>query len=112
MSGGRFWVNHREVLNIERILIYRSLLKENLNFWKEGLKPVQKNNSILLDILTHQESEIQEFSLSKDSKEMAYITSGYITKKEEIIKYFQCETCSLVMQGNNCDDATEKAHFD
>ena len=52
MSGGRFLVSLREVLNTERILTCQSLLKENINFWKEDLKPVQKNyNSILLDIL-------------------------------------------------------------
>ena len=37
MNGGRFLVNLREFRNSERILICRSLLKENINFWEEDL---------------------------------------------------------------------------
>ena len=37
MNGCRFLVNLREVQNSERILQYRSLLKENVNFWEEDL---------------------------------------------------------------------------
>ena len=111
MSGGRFLVSLREVLSSERILTCRSLLKENINFWEEGLKPVLKNDhSILLDILAQHESEIQELSLSPDSKEVAYTISGYISKK--LIKRFQCEMCSLAMVGNDRDNAIEKQYFD
>ena len=37
MSGGRFLVSLSEVLNSERILACRSLIKENINFWEEDL---------------------------------------------------------------------------
>ena len=37
MNGDRFLVNLREFRNSERILICRSLLKENINFWEEYL---------------------------------------------------------------------------
>ena len=37
MSGGRFLENLREVLNNERILRCRSLIKENINFWEEDI---------------------------------------------------------------------------
>ena len=37
MNGCRFLVNLREVQNSERILQYRSVLKENINFWEEDL---------------------------------------------------------------------------
>ena len=37
MRGGRFLVNLREVLNSERILRYRSLIKENINFCEKDL---------------------------------------------------------------------------
>ena len=39
MSGGRFLVSLREVLNTERILSCRSLIKKDINFWKEDLRP-------------------------------------------------------------------------
>ena len=37
MNGCRFLLNLREVQNSEKILQYRSLLKENINFWEEDL---------------------------------------------------------------------------
>ena len=37
MNGCRFLVNLQEVGNSKRILQYRSLLKENINFWEEDL---------------------------------------------------------------------------
>ena len=37
MNGCRFLVNLRKVQNSERTLQYRSLLKENINFWEEDL---------------------------------------------------------------------------
>ena len=37
MSGGRFLVSLREVLSSERIIATSSLLKENIDFWKEDL---------------------------------------------------------------------------
>ena len=39
MSGERFLVSLREVLNTERILSCCSLIKEDLNFWKEDQQP-------------------------------------------------------------------------
>ena len=110
MTGSRFFVSLREVLNTERILTCRSPLKWNINFRVECLKPVQKNdNSKGLDILAQHESEIHELSLSIDSNEVAYTISRYIGK---IIKRFQCEMYFLVMVGNGSDDATEKLYFD
>ena len=37
MNSCMFLVNLLEVQNSERILQYRSLLKENVNFWEEDL---------------------------------------------------------------------------
>ena len=37
MSGGRFLVTLREVLNSERILSYQSFIKENINFWEKNI---------------------------------------------------------------------------
>ena len=38
MSGGRFLVSLREVRNTQRILSCRSLIKKDVNFWKEDLQ--------------------------------------------------------------------------
>ena len=109
MSGGRFLVSLPEVLSTERILTCRSLLKQNINFCKENLKPVQKNDKIL-NILAQHESEINKLFLSPDSKKVACTISGYITNK--LIKHFQCEMCSLIMVGNDSYKATDKEYFD
>ena len=37
MTGCRFVVSLREVQNSDMTLQYRSLLKENINFWEEDL---------------------------------------------------------------------------
>ena len=39
MSGGRFLVSLRRLLNTEQILSCRSLIKKDINFWKEHLQP-------------------------------------------------------------------------
>ena len=109
MSCGRFLVSLREVLSTERIVTCQSLLKQNINFWEENLKPVQKNDKIL-NILAQHESEINKHFLSPDSKEVAYTISGDITNK--LIKHFQCEMCSLIMVGNDSDKATDKEYFE
>ena len=57
MCNGRFLGSLLEVLSTKRILTCRSLLKQNINFWDENLKPVQKNDKILY-ILAQYESEI------------------------------------------------------
>ena len=43
MSGGRFLVSLREVRNTERILSCRSLIKNDINFWKEDLQQPEIN---------------------------------------------------------------------
>ena len=50
MSGGRFLVGLREVIVSERILACRSLIIEDVDFWKEDLRPelLRDLDSILL----------------------------------------------------------------
>ena len=52
------------------------------------------------------ESEINKLFLSPDSKEVAY------TIYNKLIKHFQCEMCSLIMEGDDSDKATDKEYFD
>ena len=62
MSGGRFLVSLREVLNSERILACRSLILEDINFWKENLRPDEDTEGTqnLFAVLDTYNSEIQE----------------------------------------------------
>ena len=102
MSGGRFLVSLREVHNSERILTFRSLLKENVNIWDEDLKSLPNENvNDILDVLSEHESEMHELSLSSDSKEVAYLIAGYVAKK--LLKRFNCDICSFSMIGNDVE---------
>ena len=47
MSGRRFLVSLREVVNSERVLKCRSLIKADIDFWEE-----------------HLETEVEEFEIS------------------------------------------------
>ena len=51
MSGGRFLVSFREVTNLERIIRCRSLVKADINFWKEDLGSEKPSLDFLLFLL-------------------------------------------------------------
>ena len=94
MSGGRFLVSLREMLNSERILACRSLLKSNVNFWEEDLeKECNIDTEKLDDIVQNHDWEILEATLSAESEEVAYTISGYITKK--LLKRSKCQLCKM-----------------
>ena len=83
MNGCRLLVNLREVQNSERILQYRSLLKENINFWEEDLT-----------------SENQE--CVTDEKRVK-VTTWYVAKK--FIKRSKCESCKILLKAGDNDIA-------
>ena len=56
MNGCRFLVNLREVQNSERILQYRSLLKENINFWEEDLTSENQECVTITEDMEHEKS--------------------------------------------------------
>ena len=83
MSGGRFLVSLREVTNLERIIRCRSLVKADINFWKEDLgsdKP-SVDFSALLALPSEHEIEIAESTLDSSSEEVSTTIAGYIAKK-------------------------------
>ena len=91
MSGGRFLVSLREVLNTERILSCRSLIKKDINFWKEDLQPESNEDEsyeMIDEMLRDRIEEISESVLDDDSSEVATTISGYIAKK--LLKQFKC----------------------
>ena len=83
MSGGRFLVRLREVMHSERILACRSLIKEDINFWNENIKPDSNSNVYdeILECLCPINDEILECTLDNDSEEVAVTIAGYIAKK-------------------------------
>ena len=103
MSGGRFLVSLREVQNSERILRCRSLIKADINFWKEDLgtdKPAYDFGSIIT-ILNEHHTEIMEATLDSDSGEVSTTIAGYIAKK--LAKRSKCDACKSLLIANQMD---------
>ena len=95
ISGGRFLVSLREVRNTERILSCRSLINNNINFWKEDLQQPERNEDesyeMIDEILRDRIEEISESVLDDDSSEVATNLSGYIAKM--LLKRSKCKDC-------------------
>ena len=108
MSGGRFLVSLREVLNSERILACRSLILEDLNFWKENIRPDEYTECIqnLFAVLDTYNSEIQESVLNTDSLEVATTIAGYIAK--QLAKRSNCIICKEMFTANGNSIANDK----
>ena len=95
MSGGRFLVSLSEVLNTERILSCRSLIKNDINFWKEDFQQPESNEDesyeMTDEILRDWIEEIPESILDDGSSEVTTTISGYIAKK--LLKRSKCKDC-------------------
>ena len=66
MNGGRFLVSLRKVESSEKILLIRSLFKEDINFWDED---IQIKKSVTQDFLQHiarKNVELSSVILKKD----------------------------------------------
>ena len=103
MSGGRFLVSLWEVTNLERIIRCRSLMKTDINFWKEDLgsdKP-SLDFSALLALLSEHEIEIAESILDKSSEEVSTTIAGYIAKK--LAKRSNCDSCKSLLIASSMD---------
>ena len=103
MSGGRLLDNLREVLISERILWYRSLIKENINFWKEDLTSEnQECVTVIEDILGTRTYDIVESVLDENS---AKVTTGYVTIK--LIKRSKCGSSKIFPKAGDVDIAND-----
>ena len=97
MNGGRFLVSLRDVTNSERIIRCRSLVKADINFFKEDLgsdKP-SLDFSALLALLSEHEIEIVESNLDSSSEEVSTTIAGYIAKK--LSKRSNCNSCKSLL---------------
>ena len=71
-------------MNSEKIILLKSLLKENVEFGAEDIHDEPINN--MEDIIQHlqgMENEIQESTLSQESEEISVYVTGY---NQEIIE--------------------------
>ena len=94
MSGGRFLVGLREVLNSEKIIVIKSMLKENINIWEEDVKEDSSFDDAMDELNVHLsslENEIMDSCLSKNSEEVAVMVAGYVAKK--MLKRSNCNDC-------------------
>ena len=102
MSGGRFLVSLREVLNSERILSCRSLIKENINFWEENIdSDAEESLDSINDLFDERADEIMEAVLDDDAREVATIISGYVAKK--LIKRNSCDLRKQTLASQEVD---------
>ena len=69
LSGGRFLVSLREVVNSEKIILLKSLLKEYVDFGAEDISDEPINNmEDIIQYLQGKGTEIQESTLSQESE--------------------------------------------
>ena len=76
-------VSLREVSSSEKLLLCRSLLKENIKFWQEYLAGSSSNDHMqaLKKELDFISVSIQEAILKPESEEVYYSSFGFIAKK-------------------------------
>ena len=89
MSGGRFLVSLREVIeviiNLEKILTLNSIIKANRNFWEENIYAENTIDSVTSEIHTRLDklkNEISECQLNEESKEVD------VSKTASVVKTF------------------------
>jgi hypothetical protein len=110
MSGGRFLVSLTEVNNSERILLLRSVIKEDIDFWDEDLyensTEVTKSWEHFKHDISLHASELHESSLLKDSLEVSTTIAGYIAKK--VNNKVQCDQCTQQLVVTNSETRNDE----
>ena len=97
MSGARFLVSLRDVLNLERILSCRSLIKENINFWEENTdSDAEESLDSINGLFDESADEIMEPVLDDDAREVATTISSYVAKKL-IKRSCSCDLCKQTL---------------
>ena len=95
----------REVQNTEWILSCRSLIKNDINIWKEDLQKPESNEGesceMIDEMLRDRIEEISESVLDDDSSEVATTISGYIAKK--LLKRSKCKDREKKLTVHNQD---------
>ena len=103
MSGGNFLVSLKEVQDTEKILVCKSLMREQIDFWEKDL--FCKNDispQMLHDLEDHMQSvDVEDLILVDDSQEVGVFIAGYIANK--IHKKLNCTVCHMLLQESSTD---------
>ena len=97
MNGGNFLVSLKEVSNSEKILLCKSLIKQNVIFWN-GESNIQRTPDFeelqKFRVAASEMSVVmQEATLSPDSEEVAFVLAGFVAKK--LIKKMDVKTAKI-----------------
>ena len=100
LNGGYFLVSLREVSPSEKILLLRTLLKDNINFWEEDLDETKSKDYTkeLKEDLDAMNVAIQESTLTSETAEVVPVVSGYIARR--MLDKTKCSTCIELLRGN------------
>ena len=104
MSGGRFLISLMEMNNSQRIILLKSLIMDDINFWKEDVLVDKSSQSIQLlkEEIAGVSNELLQCSLSEKTQEVCTMVTGYIVKK--LNERLDCAQCRNKLVANG-DDA-------
>ena len=93
MSGGRFLVALREVLNSTKICMMTSLLKAGVNIWEEDLKDESQDRELEKLVTEASKMQFEGIQLKEESMQVVAYIGGYIIKS--LLDKKICSKCSL-----------------
>ena len=112
LNGGNFLVSLKEVNDSEKIILCRTLIKQNVDFFS-GDSLLLKNNEIhmqnLKEELDQMSSEIYEATLTQDSEEVSVVVAGYVAQK--LKDKTVCNVCINKLCGDDLENYSYFAHL-
>ena len=103
MSGGNFLVSLQKVLQSERTLLFKPLLKESVNIWEEDISKSSFVPDRFIAELEKATCDIETLELISESAEVSFTIAGYIAKK--LKKRLICTLCQLT------NESTDVSYF-
>ena len=103
LNGGHFFVSLREVETSEKILLCQTLLKKNINFWKEELAVTNTTQEIekFKEPLDSISVSIQKVTPTPETEEVVQVVSGHITK--QLTENTKCRQCINSLCGSDVE---------
>ena len=103
LNGGHFLVSLREVETSDAILLYQTLLKENINFWEEELAVTNTTQEIekFKEALDSMSVLIQEATFTAETEKVVQVVSCYIVK--QLTENTKCRQCINSLCGSEVE---------